>query len=398
MARRQWLQRPQLRVGEDERRVSWLELFFDLVFVVVISQLAHHLAEHVSVSDFLAYALQFLAAWLLWIGGTYYNERFETPDLSYRLFVFLMMLPPAALAVFASQGLSKASAGFALAYVAGRLMIIALWLWGGYFNPIFRPVSNRYAIGFSISVLLWLVSVFVAPPLRYALWGLGLAIDIIAPMTTLHLQAKLPPSKVSKLPERYGLFVIIVLGEAIVGVINGVADVSPLTLGAGVTGALGMALIFGLWWVYFDFIGRREGPRRGAWSIATWGYMHAPMLVGIAALSAGVQNVLAHQVGVLEPGVRLLTAGAVAIALASKGVIETVSKREEHEPTGERISPLLKISAAVVALGIGLFGGGISSTALLLVLILLVLIQAGYGVYVWFTQVLPEGHQTKYYG
>lgn len=397
MARRQLLQRPQLRVGEEARRVSWLELFFDLVFVVVISQLAHHLAAHVSLSDFLAYALQFLAAWLLWIAGTYYNERFEAYDLSYRVFVFLLMLPPAALAVFASQGLDKASAQFALAYAAGRVLIIALWLNGGYHNPSFRPVSNRYAIGFSLSVLLWLASVFVAPPMRYALWGLGLAVDVLTPLTTLHLQAKLPPNKASKLPERYGLFVIIVLGEAIVGLINGLADVSPLTLGASVTAVLGMALVFGLWWIYFDFIGRREGSRPGVWPMAIWAYAHAPLLIGIAALSAGIQNVLAHADDLLQPGVRLLTAGAVAMALASKGLIEIMSKREPDEPTGERLSPALKIAGAVVCLAVGLFGGAISSTALLLVLILLVLIQMVYGLYVWYTQVLPEEQHHRHH-
>ncbi|MFN8471487.1 MAG: low temperature requirement protein A [Anaerolineae bacterium] len=394
MARRQWWQRPQLRIGGDERRVSWLELFFDLVFVVVISQLAHHLAGHLSLSGFFGYVLQFIAVWWVWIGGTYYNERFETHDLSYRLYVFLMMLPPAAMAVFASQGLDKASAQFAMTYVVARILIIALWLNGGYHNPSFRPVSNRYAIGFSISALLWLISVFVPPPTRYVLWGLGLLIDFLTPITTLNWQAKLPQAKKSKLPERYGLFVIIVLGEAIVGVINGVANVDLLDLGVGGTGILGMALIFGLWWVYFDFIGRREGARRGIWSSLIWGYSHAPLVVGIAAVSAGIQNVLAHTVGELQPGVRILTAGAVAVALASMGLIELVSRREPDEPTGERLSPMLKVIAAVVCLGVGLVGGGISSTALLLVLILVVATQMAYGVYVWFSQVIPEEQAT----
>ncbi|MFN8481968.1 MAG: low temperature requirement protein A [Anaerolineae bacterium] len=398
MARRQWWQRPQLRVGEDERRVSWLELFFDLVFVVVISQLAHHLAEHLSLSDFFGYVLQFIAVWWVWIGGTYYNERFETHDLSYRLFVFLMMLPPAAMAVFASEGLDKASAQFALAYVVARILIIALWLNGGYHNPIFRPVSNRYAIGFSVSALIWLISVFVPPPMRYALWGVGLVIDFLTPITTLNWQAKLPQSKKSKLPERYGLFVIIVLGEAIVGVINGVANVDVLTLNAGVTGVLGMALIFGLWWVYFDFIGRREGARRGIWYALIWGYTHAPLVVAIAAVSAGIQNVLAHQIGELQPGVRLLTAGAVAAALASMALIELVSRREPDEPTGERLSPLMKTIAAVVCLLIGLFGGGMSSTLLLLTLIVLVATQVVYAAYVWFAQVIPEDHPAAHHG
>jgi len=89
MATRQWWERPRLWGAEataEERRVSWLELFSDLIFVVVISQLAHYLAGHLSWSGLLGYGLFFVAAWWSWIGGTVYNERFETQDLSYRLY------------------------------------------------------------------------------------------------------------------------------------------------------------------------------------------------------------------------------------------------------------------------------------------------------------------------
>src|SRR5690349_13150855 len=95
----QWWQPPRLIFADDEeeRRVSWLELFYDLVFVVVISQLSHYLAEHVSLAGALSFGLLFVPVWWVWIGGTIYNARFETPDISYRVATLAQMLPVAAM-------------------------------------------------------------------------------------------------------------------------------------------------------------------------------------------------------------------------------------------------------------------------------------------------------------
>jgi low temperature requirement protein LtrA len=151
-----WWQRPQLRTDEEEqreRKVSWLELFYDLVFVVVISELARYLSGHVSLEGVLSFALLFVAVWWVWIGGTYYTERFETEDLSYRIFTFLQMLPLAAMAVFVHAGLGEGSGGFALSYAVARSLMTLMWLRGGYHDRAFRPVAKRFGIGFCFSAL-----------------------------------------------------------------------------------------------------------------------------------------------------------------------------------------------------------------------------------------------------
>jgi low temperature requirement protein LtrA len=203
MARRTIWQLPRLHEeGEhEERRVTWLELFYDLVFVVVIAQLSHHLAEHIDGGGVLGFALLFALIWWVWLGGTIYNERFETQnDLSSRVLTFTQMLPVAAMVLF-----------------------IGLWLYGGWHDRRFWPVASRYVIGFSCSVALILLSLAVPPPWRFGLWAASLVSDLAIPLSTQALQARLPRFSTSKLPERFGLFVIIVLGEGIVSVVNGVA-------------------------------------------------------------------------------------------------------------------------------------------------------------------------------
>ncbi len=385
MEARRWWQRPRLRTDEEEgreRRVSSLELFYDLVFVVVISELTSYLAHDVSLGGVLGFVLLFIAVWWVWIGGTFYTERFETQDLSYRAFTFLDMLPIAAMAVFARGGLGETSAGFALSYAAARALITFMWVRGGYYDRAFRPVANRFGVGFCLSIALFVVSAFIPAPWRFVLWGIGLFSDLFTPVVTLRIQSRLPRFSTTRLPERFGLFVIIVLGETIVEVVQGMAEARPLSAAAWLNGSLGMGLAFGLWWVYFDFVARRK-PKAGIWWSFSWNYLHLPLLMGIAATGAGVLNVLASRNEVLEANVSWLMAGAVAVALISMGLIELTLRPGPDEPTKQPVSFLLKVGAGALALALG-FGGVLRPEVLLVVLILLVLIQMVYGAYVWF--------------
>ena len=103
MIKRLWWQIPQLRTDEDreiERKVSWLELFFDLYFVVVIAHLSHGLAKHISWAGIGEFVFLFIPVWWVWIGAAYYIERFDTEGIEHRLFVFLQMVPIAGSPMF----------------------------------------------------------------------------------------------------------------------------------------------------------------------------------------------------------------------------------------------------------------------------------------------------------
>src|SRR5919202_5143281 len=152
---------PRLRTAEDqeeERRATWLELFYDLVFVAAIAEVAHSLSEQVSLSGYFGYVLLFIPIWWCWVGTTFYATRFDTDDLGHRLFALLQMAIVAALAVNVHHGLEESSGGFALAYAASRSVLIFQYLFAGYHVTAARPLTTWYATGFSISVVLWVVS------------------------------------------------------------------------------------------------------------------------------------------------------------------------------------------------------------------------------------------------
>ncbi|WP_019588788.1 low temperature requirement protein A [Deinococcus apachensis] len=379
---RLWWHAPRVHEpGDQARRVTWLELFYDLVFVVVISRLAHHLAEHPDPRSFGEFLLLFVPVWWVWLSIAYYNERFETYDLSFRVLTFFQMLVVAVMAANAEYGLGKTATGFALSYASARLLIVLMWWRAGRHNPQARPVTDLYVRNFSVSVGLWGIAAFLTGPEALALKGAGLLIDLFTPLLTLADQRRAFPASARKLPERFGLFVIIVLGESLVGVVNGLADVERADAVTLLRFVLGFLLGFGLWWVYFDFIGRREPDSQDRWRFFAWSYLHLPLVIGITLVGAMVQHAVAVQADV-QPGVRWLLAGGFALYYAACAGLEFTL--EPDDPPLVRLGQIvpLRLLTAGAALALPLVLHTVSG--LVLGLIALHVVHMVVGLRAWF--------------
>jgi len=362
-------QPPRLRtVGEteEERRATWLELFYDLIFVAAVSQVAHYLSKHVSVSGFFECVLLFVPVWWSWVGATFYATRFDTDDLGHRLLTLLQMVAISVLAVNVHHGLEESSAGFALSYVTIRGILIVQYLLAGYHIKVARPLIKWYVRGFGIGAGLWLVSVFVPAPWRFALWVLGLLADFITPLTAGKLVAQIPPS-FTHVPERLGLFTIIVLGEAVIAVVKGVAQLEWGALSA-IEAVLGMVIAFSLWWVYFDTV---DGSPLRAMGVGrmdiglTWLYAHLPLAIGIAATGVGVEHVISSDVAQPLPAAeRALICVAVALCLVSLALIHLITC--SLGPARRRkILSAYRIASAAFVLVLAVAGGSLSPVVLI---------------------------------
>ena len=252
--------------------MTFLELFFDLVFVVVISQLAHRLAEHPSWPGVGWFVFLFYAVWHSWSNGTLYHDMHGTNDVSARVFTFAQMLAVAVMAAFIADVPGEGSAGFALGYAANSLVLVILWFRTGLHDPSHRAASVPYSLAYLVAAVLFGVSATVEEPERYWLWAIGLAVHVLGIVVAFRRWR--PPATqggdavIATTPsfiERMGLFVIIVLGEVIVGAVDGMAEVAPLESGEIVIGLLGVLVAIGLWWIYFDLISSRApGGSRGS--------------------------------------------------------------------------------------------------------------------------------------
>lgn len=392
MARRPLFELPRLREDENldqERKVSWLELFYDLVFVVTIAELAHKLSADYTFSTFYKFMFLFIPVWWVWVGSTYYNERFETQGLENRIFYLAKMIAIAAVAVFIHDALGETSAQFALAYAGARFIILVMWARATYYSKPFRSVGYKILIGFSLSIILFVASTYVDPPLRFVLWGIGLTIDLLTPLTTLKKQRYLPKLSSTKLPERFGLFLIIVLGESIVGVVKGMAMKEHLNGHIIVNFLMGITLTFGLWWIYFDFIGRRP-PKHGTYLNISWTYLHLPLVIFITAIGAGILQLVSNDSHYVESEVSILIALCLGLSLITLGLLETTLHRHIDEPTHKFWSPAIKIITGIFSLILIIFCFSLDLHLLMSFMILLVLINMFYGAYVWFNQNLNE--------
>jgi low temperature requirement protein LtrA len=368
-----------------DRRVTFLELFFDLVFVVVVSQLARRLAAHPSWSGVGWFVFLFYAVWSCWLNGTLYHDLHTTNDVSVRVFTFAQMLAVAVMAVFIGDVPEEGAAGFALAYAANTLVLVILWFRTGVHDPHHRPGSFPYSAGYLISALLFAFSAAFQGPVTYWLWAAALAAQVIGLIVGMHRWT--PPvsqegeaiiATTPSLVERMGLFVIIVLGEVIVGAVNGMADLYPLHADGIVIGLLGVLVAIGLWWIYFDLVSHRPPVPRFT---QLWLNLHFPLVVAIAAGGAAVLNTV-DRVGMpLPDAVRWLLVATLAAALLSIALIAGTLHVRRTQPELHRTAEVALPLCALLTLGAGLTDWGAKGSLTAMVVLLLAPVAAG--VVVW---------------
>jgi low temperature requirement protein LtrA len=317
---RDWFWRPPRPHGATmhDRVVTNLELFYDMVYVAVIGQAAHHLAEDVTSRAVMEFAVVFGMIWFAWINGSLYLEIHGRQDGRTRTFVFVQMGILVLLAAFTADAAGEGGARFAIVYAI--LFSVIGWLWNsvrGQDEARYRTLTGVYVLGMAISVLVALGSAALPPDARLMVWaalvGAWLAAYVVFGRIR-EFEIALTPTH--SLVERFGLFTIIVLGEVVIGVVDGLAhaEQDALTI---VTGLLGLFVGFGFWWSYFDLVGGRL-PRPAGPATVRWLLSHLPITLAIAAAGAGMTSLIGHA---HEPNVPATTAwlvaGAVAVGLVA---------------------------------------------------------------------------------
>lgn len=387
---RRWWRAPRRLIDrEEERRVSFLELFYDLVYVVVISEIGHFLAAHVGPAGVFEAALLFILVWVAWLNGSMYVDLHGQNDLRTRVFTFAQMFAVAGMAVFAHNAFGAGAAGFVIAYVGYLILVGFLWWRTGVHDPDHRPLSQPYVLSMALACLIFAGSLLAPEGWLAELWGVGLLALVFAPLTlTLRLptnprvlaQMERSTQASPSLVERFGLLTIIVLGEVIVAVVRGLAGQEQIGWVAFIAAGLGMLLAIGLWWVYFGIIAQRF-PQRSRNVYMAWLYLHIPLTAGIVATGAATLNVVEHAGEPLSAGVRWLLVGAIALTLACVALlIPTITVPASHQPYYNRGVQIL-LGAAAAALLLGLIG--LPALALLAILVGLVLLPVLYEINIW---------------
>jgi low temperature requirement protein LtrA len=318
---KEWFWRPPRPHGETivDRRVSPLELLYDLVYATVIAQAGNHLAAHVTANGLFEFVVVFSLTWIAWANGSVYLELHGGNDGRTRTYFFLQVGILAILAAYAADA-GSGNRGFALAYTA--FLVVMTWLWyevrreDARVHPEFLADTGRYVVAMAVSVVVILISAFLSPELRLQVW----AIFTVAWVVLLLLFGRSPVglgrgmTPTDSLVERFATITIIVLGEVMFGVVDGLSR-SSRDFTAISTGMIALVVGFGFWWIYFDVVGGKL-PKPDGPALANWMLSHYPITLSIAAAGAAMVSLIEHAHDDSTPAsTSWLLSGAVAVGL-----------------------------------------------------------------------------------
>lgn len=295
--RRDLFRPPKLRVVTEEdreRHATWMELFSDLAVVAVIGQLSGILKHDYSGPGLLLFLFLFVPIWWAWVGNTFYLSRFDSDDLLHRLLGLVQIALIASMAMSVPSAAEGQHLGYVVSYVGMRLLLIFQYFFAGLYNPHVRKLTDKYILGFGVSVAIWVISLWLPSEVRPVLWGLALLIDFAIPLLSRSLHVRFPPNE-SHLPERFGLFTIIVLGEAVLAAVVGAISGALFTLDKLIAG-VALVVSFAIWWLYFEGVSASEirlpTTPEAAGRYLWWMFTHLPLHMAIVAGAVGVEHAM----------------------------------------------------------------------------------------------------------
>ena len=331
--RNRWFHRPLLHspVLRPEKKVTWLELFFDLIFVAAFIQLGNGLSHHVSVEGAVGFTAVFLPLWVSWTGYTFFQNRFTLDDFTHRMLVFVQMFAVGAMGIAAPEVLEGNTRVFSWAAAVSYAAVATMYFRAMAQLPEAAGFGRYWGAVFAGGAALWALAGFVPVPYTWGLWLVAILIVLAAPLSRQSRGlADAYPLDFEHLGERYGLLTIIVLGESFVKVLSSLIDASAgidLYLESGVV----LLITCSIWWIYFDDVaGSHIRQKRGGWIV--WLYAHIPLQIAITAVGVAVKK--AVEFDFVEPAAakyRWLLGGAIAAVFFSVAVIDSVTERRQAE-------------------------------------------------------------------
>jgi low temperature requirement protein LtrA len=348
----------------DGARVTSLELFFDLVFVLAVTQCTSLIAHDPTWTGLVEGLAVLALLWWSWGGYAWLTSLIDPEEGVVRIHMFGAMAAALVASLCVPEAFGDLGLAFAMAYGVLRIAHLGLYTIAARGEPDLRRSIADLAVGTAIGLGLLVAASFVDGWPKGALWAVALLFDFGIPFFAGVGGWKLVPEHFA---ERYGLFILIALGESVVAI--GVGAGADVTFGVVVAAVIGVAILAAMWWAYFDvtalvaaerLAAAPPGPEQNALARDAWSYLHYPMVAGIVLVAFGLKTTLAHvgeALGAL-PGAALL-GGAALYLLAHVAfrlrVMGTVNRQRLLAaglllvllPVGSRVPAL--VAATIVA-------------------------------------------------
>ena len=353
-----------------DRTVGFLELFYDLVYVATLIQIGNFLSDNLTLLGFGQFMVLLFVVWWAWTGETTFQNRYVVDDITHRFLVLLQMCGVAAMGLSVNGAFDELSVQFALSFVLVRALLALMWVRVYRSHPESRGLSVGYMIGFAGGIAIWLVSTVLPEDSRWIAWLAAIVFEIVffgKPSLMVHTRAWAPDDH--HFLERFGIFTIIVLGEAFVKVLD---DAQGTSLGVDqiLSGVSLLTLLFAVWWIHFsdgaDEIYDLDAPIKPfAWIYGHLFLAASLVMYGVAAKKLFGESIKDASKAATDEYRLLLTAAVVGFLIAQALINFGLDDSQTAQNQNRKVA--LYLAAAVLFGVFGVLATGLTGTALTII-------------------------------
>lgn len=283
-----------LRLPNDiERHTTWLEIFFDLIFAVIVVQLSDRLSTHFSLMEILKCSALFVPAMWTWANHTVFAARFDNDDAVHWLMTFVIMFAGAIMAIQIPTALEEGATGYSIGFLLAQMSILLLYGRTLYDHASPQHMAHFYLMGFGLGGVFWVISLFFNPPEKFIFWFLGMCTYLSIPWIgrkRILFKAPLDPMYI---PERFGSFTIIILGQIVASVVFGLqsAHWDPSSI---ITSIMAFALAILIWSQYYRFT-QIADYKCTLGSGQPYIYAHIPLIISLIIIGVCTQHFISSE-------------------------------------------------------------------------------------------------------
>lgn len=354
----------RVRSDHDHSPVTYIELFFDLVFVFAITQLSHRLLEHLSLIGAMETLILLLAVWWVWIHTSWTTNWLDPERAQVRLMLILLMMLGLVLSGAIPGAFGARSWLFAAAYCAMQLFRSLYTVWASWGIHQARARNfQRISFWFLLAVPLWAAGAFTEGAMRLLCWMAALGIEYAGPYMLFRTPGLGRSSAADwdisggHMAERCALFIIIALGESVLVTGATFAKLPQDTLHwlAFATSFVGTAA---LWWIYFDHGARRGAERMqsddnaGLLARNAYTYWHIPIVAGVIVSAVGDELLLMHPVGHSDRAMLMTMIGGPSLFLLGNMGFKWVTSAARFPPFSHGVGLVLLLGISIAAYGL----------------------------------------------
>ncbi len=320
-SKRWWGAPKKFSTENQDRKISWLELFYDLVYVIAISTITHYVAQQLNLNALLDYFYLFVIIFWGWLNGSLYYDLHGNEGLRTKLMTLWQMLIIAALVITLHSPASHLLFNATIVLLIMQLYITYLWFSVGFYDKVHRRLNRPYTFFYLLSFALIFSTLFLHQPYIRIVFYLTLLFNYVPPFVSYYLLKRrgMELTLSSSMTERLGLFTIIIFGEVVLNVTNGVIAVERVTPVVWLQFALAMGIVFSLWWLFFTMISDRK-CKPGLVNSSLFQMLFIPTLIGLGLLAAAFSHLFsgAHVAEDQSPVIK--TIFGISIALFMLGI------------------------------------------------------------------------------